>query len=764
MKARWFSALLIVMMLVVAIVPAAGAAPAPAASGPDLPVRPDNLPHPLGKMQQRDRLMAFQAKLAGEGGENPHKLRHGRYVELERLGEDTIWTILAEFGDTIHPEWGGAVGPIHNQIPEPNRRVDNTTIWTPDFNREYYEELLFSEAPGAISMRNYYIEQSSNRYTVNGAVEDWVQVPYNEARYGSNACGDACTWDFVNDAVDAWFADQRADGMTRRQINDYLSQFDVWDRYDHDGDGDFNEPDGYIDHFQAVHAGQGEETGGGAQGEDAIWSHRWYTWFGADGPDGAGPHDFGGTRIGNSDYWIGDYTVEPENGGVGVFAHEFAHDLGIPDLYDTLAGGSQENSTGFWTVMSQGSYGNTGRPRDGIGNEPTQMSALEKILLGWSNLAVVNYGETTTLNLGPAEYNTVDAQHLLVTLPDKSLDFEIGPYSGSFFYHSGVGNNLDNWMTREVTLPAGTVTLTAKVRYDIELDWDYAYLTVNGEPVETNLSTDTNPNGQNFGHGITGSSGGEWVDLTADLSAYAGQTVTLGFRYWTDGAVVEGGISIDDIAITGLPLDDAETDPGWVYEGFTRTSDTLAQAFFFNAYIAEFRQYEGYDKYLQTGPYNFGFLDNPDLQNWVEHFPYQEGLLVWYYDESFFNNDVLANCEAGRCGGLYLPVDAHPELLMRADGQVWRPRVQSYDSPFGLKKTDKVCLHFNSEKSCFGGLKGNPVFDDTQSYWFPPDPDIGHFGTASVPLPGFGVTIRVLSVKQAGGAEWMRVRVGFSGD
>src|SRR5688500_8413662 len=173
MKARLFSALLIVMMFVVAIVPAAGAAPGSAASGPDITNRPDNLPHPLGKMQQKDRLEAFQAKLAGEGGENPHKLRHGRYVELERLGEDSIWTILAECGDQIHPEWGGDVGPIHNQIPAPNRRVDNTTIWAPDFNREYYEELLFSEAPGAISMRNYYIEQSSNRYTVNGAVEDW---------------------------------------------------------------------------------------------------------------------------------------------------------------------------------------------------------------------------------------------------------------------------------------------------------------------------------------------------------------------------------------------------------------------------------------------------------------------------------------------------------------------------------------------------------------------------------------------------------------
>ena len=51
-------------------------------------------------------------------------------------------------------------GPLHNQIPQPDRSVDNTTIWTPDFSPSYYENLLFSEAPGAVSMRNFYIEQS----------------------------------------------------------------------------------------------------------------------------------------------------------------------------------------------------------------------------------------------------------------------------------------------------------------------------------------------------------------------------------------------------------------------------------------------------------------------------------------------------------------------------------------------------------------------------------------------------------------------------
>ncbi len=39
-----------------------------------------------------------------------------------------------------------------------------------------------------------------------------------------------------------------AAGRTATEIDQYLSQFDVWDRYDHDGDGDFDEADGYIVH------------------------------------------------------------------------------------------------------------------------------------------------------------------------------------------------------------------------------------------------------------------------------------------------------------------------------------------------------------------------------------------------------------------------------------------------------------------------------------------------------------------------------------
>ena len=731
-----------------------GGGAAPGANGTSQ--RSDNLEHPLGKKQDALRQRGLEAKLAGKVAPDAKvaKIAKGQYVELAREGEDSIWTVLGEFGTQVNPTFGGSPGPLHNQIPEPDRSQDNTTIWTPDFATAYYETLLFDDAPGAVSMRNFYKEQSSNRYTVNGEVTDWVQVPYNEANYGSNYCGGiicARTWLFVRDSVNAWYNEQVAAGKTQADIEADLAKFDVWDRYDYDGDGNFDEPDGYIDHFQSVHAGMGEETGGGAQGSDAIWSHRWYAFYQNIGSTGPAFNKLGGIRIGNSNLWIGDYTVEPENGGVGVFAHEFGHDLGLPDLYDTSGNtGGAENSTGFWTLYSSGSYGSTGRPEDGIGSKPISMSALEKIFLGWSNYQVVNYRQPASVKLGPASATTKQAQQLVALLPDKEVTTDIGAaFAGSYFYHSGSGNDLDNTMTRSVTLPAGTVGLAAKVRYDIETDWDYAYLTVNGAPVATNLSTATNPNGQNFGNGITGSSGGNWVDLTADLSAWAGQTVTIGLRYWTDGATVEAGFGIDDIAITGQPTDGAETDPGWAYDGFSRTTGSVTTAYF-NAYFAEYRNYRGYDDGLRTGPYNFGFPDT--MPDWVEHFPYQDGLLVWYYDTSFADNNVGDNCASGRCGGLFLPVDAHPSLLLRPDnGQVWRPRIQSYDSTFGLERTDQVCLHTTSTVSqCYGNLPANPVFDDTKSYWVAPDASIGNFGWSSVPVPNTGTRIRVVSTSAQG--------------
>jgi immune inhibitor A len=725
------------------------------APGRDARSNHDDRAHPKGDAQRTLKQRALQARLAGKAGGRTHRVANGQYVELEREGEDSIWTVLGEFGPTVNPTYGGSAGPLHNQIEAPDRAVDNTTIWNPDFSPAYYQELLFSEQPGAVSMRNFYIEVSSNRYAVNGAVTDWVRVPFNEANYGSNYCGSnvcARTWLFVRDSLNAWYNAQIGAGRTPQQIDAYLSQFDVWDRYDFDGDGNFDEPDGYIDHFQSVHAGEGEETGGGAQGSNAIWSHRWYAFYTNIGATGPANNLAGGLRVGSSSYWVGDYTIEPENGGVGVFAHEFGHDLGLPDLYDSVG----DNGTGFWTIMSSGSYGNDGTVD--IGSKPTHMGAWEKFQLGWLNYEVAAAGRKSSHKLGPAETNTKQAQAVFVLLPDKEVNTVVGaPYAGTGFYYSGSGNNLDTRMARAFTLPAGA-QLSAQVRYDIEADWDYAYLVVstNGGAtwtnVPTNRSTAANPNGQNFGNGITGDTAGGWVTLSANLSAYTG-SVLVGFRYWTDGAVIGAGFMVDDIAITGQPVDGAEAPAGWTFapaSGGFRATTGIETARYFNTYIAEFRQYRDiFDSSLQTGPYNFGFGNNPVLSNYAERYPYQDGLLVSYWDSSQGDNDASQHPGAG----LILPIDSHPEPLLRPDNnQPWSARRQSYDAPFGLETTDVITLHANSIPGVYGGLPPVSTFDDRLQYWRAATPSAG------VRNPHTNTVIEVRSVSAHGSFMQIQVR------
>jgi len=100
----------------------------------------------------------------------------------------------------------------------------------------------------------------------------------------------------------------------------------------------------------------------------------------------------------------------------------------------------------------------------------------------------------------------------------------------------------------------------------------------------------------------------------------------------------------------------------------------------------------------------------------VERYPYQDGMLVSYWDSSYTDNNVGDHPGSG----LLLPVDAHPKLTYRADGQPWRPRIQSYDSTFTLQKTDKITLHFISRASKLGGLKAVSVFDDNKDWWVAP--------------------------------------------
>ncbi|MEN8650155.1 immune inhibitor A domain-containing protein [Streptomyces sp. 21So2-11] len=740
-----------------------------------------DLEGPFSKQQDAARQAALEKVISGEatvqqrGGSKVVKLDDRKYVELGREKTDKIFTILVEFGDkvdntTMHDpdgegpkppvkKYGGDPGPAHNAIAEPDRKEDNSTAWQKDYNQKHFKDLYFGKAKGQESLKTYYEKTSSGRYSVDGEVSDWVKVDYNEARYGSNYCGDTnCSnvWDTVRDGVTAWTADQKAKGQTPAQIKAQLAKYDLWDRYDFDADGNFNEPDGYIDHFQMVHAGEDESAGGGAQGENALWAHRWYAYGTDQGKTGPADNQAGGAQIGDTGIWVGDYTMQPENGGLGVFAHEYGHDLGLPDLYDTSGGG--ENGVGFWSLMSAGSW--LGTAKNEIGDLPGDMTAWDKLQLGWLDYDKAKAAKKSTHKLGVAAYNTKNPQALVVDLPKKAVTTTVvKPSEGSKQWWSGMGDDLKNTLTRSVDLTGkANASLGLQGWWDIEANYDWLYAEASTDAGKTWNALDGTADGKALERdaadkpGLTGT-GGAYKKLALPLDAYAGKKVDVRFRYQTDGGAGGKGFAADAITVTadGKPLftDGAEGDDnGWTAKGFSRIGESFTKDYE-QYYLAENRQYVSYDKTLKNGPYNFGF--SKTRPSWVEHYPYQNGLMVWFWDTSQKDN----NTSQHHGQGLILPVDAHATALKWADGTLLRNKIQSFDSSFSRYRTDAFTLHNADVPLRLKSQKGVSVFDDRKgTYWDKANP------TGGVKVPDTNTKISIVSEPKSG--QTMTLKVGPS--
>lgn len=702
------------------------AAPAKKVSREISPLSPQQREQAALRRQAVEGVLSPDAAAAKARPGRSVKVGH-RYVELAQERKDQVFVVLAEFGDKVDNEtkidgqikYGGQPGPRHNAIPDPRGTDDNHTLWRPDFDRASYAKSYF--ATGGNSLRDYYRLQSSGRYDLDGYVSDWVRVPYNEARYGSDRCapeeGGICwnNWDLVRDSANAWYEAEKAKGRTVEQIRAELAKYDVWDRYDHDNDGDFDEPDGYLDHYQVVHAGVDETWGGGAQGADAVWAHRYFAYWPERGQAGPEGNRNGGTQIGDTGIWVGDYLTVGENSGVGLTAHEFGHDLGLPDLY---AGGG-DNSVNFWSLMSSGSYLSS---RTGpLGEYAGDLDAWSKLQLGWLAYDRARAATPSTHTLGVGSYNTRDPQGLVVDLPAREISTPLGrPYQGEWQWWSGKGDNLEQTLTRQIDLSRATEpTLRAHAAYAIEQGYDFLYAEVSRDGAAWTP----------VGQPLTGSS--DWREIAYDLSPYAGGRIWFRFRYSTDSNTSESGFRLDDVQVPGVFADDVEQgEDEWTAVGFARSGEVGVQRFS-RAYLAENRRYTGYNAYLRTGPYNFGWTGSQR----VEHYPYQQGVLIWLWDAWYGDNTTRDHPGEG----MILPVDARPEPLRWASGAAAGARLQVFDAPFGNARTDRLRLHSAGVPAVFPARPGVPVFDDHRGvYWHPDLPQLG------VKVPDTGTRIAVL--------------------
>jgi immune inhibitor A len=737
---------------------ARGVIPAGATEAEALGILQTYLQTKLGHGEDRENPLAAAGLREGEKTGKP-KSNHGRVMRPNNKRFDNVVTLLVEFAGTDN---GVKVGPLHNQIPQPPQ-WDNTTFWVQDFNTGHYQHMLFDMNPSARSMSTFYLEQSGGTYTVDGQVYGWVAVPHSEWWYGADSAdggidnGNGPVWRVVRDAV-------------AQACQVPWKQFDAEDPNDLDGDGNFLEPDGYVDHIQLVHAGMGQEAGGGAEGDDAIWAHSWWAAYGTHGPG------YGGVPTCDPDVWVGPYTINPEDGTIGVFTHEFGHDLGLPDLYDTQYTG--EASTGFWTLMSSGSW--LGCPGEALGTCPAAMGAWEKWVLGWLEPTVVVPGETmSNVVLKKSTAAGTKGKVIQVQLPAYTYETYVNePYSGDWEWYSGQGDMLNQTLTREVELPAGAA-LSFWTWFDIEQDWDYGFVEVSADggatwaTVPGNLTTNHDPSGNNSeGNGITGTTG--WVQGHFDLGAWGGATVLLRFRYETDQAVQGLGWAIDDITVGSL-FDDVESgNLGWTTQGWApfEGAATLSANHY---YMVEWRTPAGFDVSM-SNLYNFVG------SGYTEFFSAQPGMLVWYRNTRYQDNWVgLHPWEGG-----WTVVDAHPDLVLADDltwlsnaiftpdpnlGFPYSTRIQIADATFGLQSTPAQPvsnMYGLYTSSGLPELPAVPTFDDSRSYvdarwapWFYAPGYGGYIRNAisSAATPTYGLRMTVVDELPGAG----RVSVDFSG-
>ncbi len=676
-------------------------------------------------------------------------------VPVEFNGTDTVTQEIAGTdvnGDPIcTTEVVTQTGPLHNEIPAPGPR-DNNTLWYDNTTPELYNEIFFGEGPDAgvvvnhpnlgevdlrgLTMVNYYLEQSKGKFRPYGEVyPKWFQVDHAEAYYGANSCAgshNVRAAELVQTVLDLIAVDS--------------PDFN-WQSYDGDGDG-------VVDNFTIIHAGMGQEAGGGDQGDLSIWSHASLVGW----PDGLLVCSAGSTGCPDRDVRVMHYSMDPENIDLGVIAEEFGHAaLGLPDMYST----DLQNPISNWAIMESGSW-------NGIlgGTQPAPFPLFFRYILGWSSPVEMDYTGAKSVVVGQHSLKPKGtADGIKINMPTKEITTDNPLGTGQALW-SDLGNGLQNTAAFSVDLTTATApVLTMQSYWSIETDWDYGYIDVSTDSGATwanqtdtsGVCTTTDPNGNNVGCGITGIGMGP---LTYDLTAFAGQSIMVRVRYSTDTAVQYDGWWIDDVTVTDgvdtLFSDDFEGGAGnWDTNGWLVVPMTKSYARY---YLVEWRNNSGFDQGLKYA-YQTVYSDADEWE--VDRAPYTvPGMLVWFRDTSFaFDYDLGSNLMDGPSWGIkdaITIVDSHPfpytfdYPASSGLGIQVSSRVNPANSAFTLGDTTPFTLRLGYDPAT-GIYQDNPVETKT----FEAQPGVHAFHDSKGYYPGLmysEVTSGLYWVDQDGGS------------
>lgn len=643
------------------------------------------------------------------------KLLHKAIEKINHLSEKIV---LPSFSHQDHAVVALIEFPDqkHNQI----KPAGNSNFWIKDFNPSHYRKLIFGKTSywhngkKLITANQYYEQQSAGSWLLSGEVTDWSLAKHNAAYYGAHHKTDDYTQNDINPTE-----------LVKETLNSIAMKvkgkerlYDKRDPYDLDEDGNVMEPDGLLDNLFVVHAGLGEEEGGG---DNAIWSHRSVI--------GPKPIAIPGTTL--KAY---DYIIQPEDGATGVFTHEYAHNLGLPDEYDTGSTGTG-SPVEAWSLMSYGSW--TGEIP---GTEPSGFSPWDKLFFAalyggnWAVPKTIKLEEAkdpTTLELNEAVAPTKKGKVIKVDLPDKVVTPPLRPL-GKKSYYSTKGNMLDT------KLISPTLDLTEKKSaflqfdtwYDIEAGYDFLYVDVyvDGTKEPKQIAS------------FTGKTNKKWIKEKIDLSAFSGHRIRLSFHYVTDIGAVQEGFYVDNIQIVAdnkqILLDNAEDQSVFTREGFQLFDGSPIA--YPNYYLVEWRTHHGVDQGLAHIRRNNSMLS------------YDAGMLIWYYDGSY-GEDNQTGLHPGE--GFLGVVDAHQVGHYWSDGTVGSTRYQINDAAFHVKPTSPMDIKYPNIEMKYDSIPGISIFSDKNDYSSPFNPPGGK------KLPRYNLMIKLKEASEDEKRAWITLSV-----
>ena len=220
----------------------------------------------------------------------------------------------------------------------------------------YMNESGYSNYGMTGSARDFFVENSNGVFNPTFEVYGPVTLKYNAAYYGQN---DNQGWD------------ANAEAMVLEAVKALDATVD-YTKYDNDNDGT-------VDFVYVFYAGLGEADGGTA---NTIWPHASKVAYSTDGyttNDGVKVYSYAtSNELSGSANDLNIFALD----GIGTFAHEFGHVLGLDDLYITTSNVSNE-TPGYWDLMDSGVYNCKSNSYLNSSCTPPNFSAFERMSLGW---------------------------------------------------------------------------------------------------------------------------------------------------------------------------------------------------------------------------------------------------------------------------------------------------------------------------------------------------------------------------------------------